>query len=26
VLGVSKRTIEGDWTMARAWLMRELSR
>src|SRR5580658_6005132 len=25
VLGVSKRTIEGDWTMARAWLMRELS-
>jgi RNA polymerase sigma factor (TIGR02999 family) len=26
VLGVSKRTVEGDWTMARAWLMRELSR
>jgi RNA polymerase sigma factor (TIGR02999 family) len=26
VLGVSKRTIEGDWTMARAWLMRELSK
>ena len=26
VLGVSKRTIEGDWTMARAWLFRELSR
>jgi RNA polymerase sigma factor (TIGR02999 family) len=26
VLGVSKRTIEGDWTMARAWLKRELSR
>jgi RNA polymerase sigma-70 factor, ECF subfamily len=25
-LGVSKRTVEGDWTMARAWLMRELSR
>jgi len=25
VLGVSKRTVEGDWTMARAWLMRELS-
>ncbi len=24
-LGVSKRTIEGDWTMARAWLRRELS-
>jgi RNA polymerase sigma factor (TIGR02999 family) len=26
VLGVSKRTVEGDWTMARAWLLRELSR
>jgi RNA polymerase sigma factor (sigma-70 family) len=26
VLGVSKRTVEGDWTMARAWLMRELTR
>jgi RNA polymerase sigma-70 factor, ECF subfamily len=26
VLGVSKRTVEGDWTMARAWLMRELSK
>lgn len=26
VLGVSKRTVEGDWTMARAWLFRELSR
>ena len=25
VLGVSKRTIEGDWTHARAWLRRELS-
>ena len=24
-LGVSKRTIEGDWTMARAWLRRELA-
>jgi RNA polymerase sigma factor (TIGR02999 family) len=24
-LGVSKRTIEGDWTMARAWLRRELT-
>lgn len=23
-LGVSKRTVEGDWTHARAWLMREL--
>jgi RNA polymerase sigma-70 factor, ECF subfamily len=23
-LGVSKRTIEGDWTFARAWLSREL--
>lgn len=25
-LGVSVRTIEGDWTHARAWLKRELSR
>lgn len=25
-LGVSKRTVEADWTMARAWLSRELSR
>lgn len=24
VLGVSKRTIEGEWTMIRAWLRREL--
>ena len=23
-LGVSKRTVEGDWTFARAWLIREL--
>jgi len=23
-LGVSKRTVEGDWTFARAWLSREL--
>ncbi len=26
VLGVSRRTVEGDWTHARAWLKRELSR
>ncbi len=26
ILGVSQRTIEGDWTHARAWLKRELSR
>jgi RNA polymerase sigma factor (TIGR02999 family) len=26
VLGVSQRTIEGDWTHARAWLKRELLR
>ena len=26
VLGVSKRTIESEWTMVRAWLRRELSR
>lgn len=25
-LGVSKRTVEGDWTHARAWLKRELHR
>ena len=25
VLGVSKRTVEGDWTFARAWLRRELA-
>lgn len=24
-LGVSKRTVEGDWTMARAWLRKKLS-
>jgi RNA polymerase sigma factor (TIGR02999 family) len=24
VLGVSKRTVEGEWTMVRAWLRREL--
>ncbi len=24
VLGVSKRTVESDWTMAKAWLRREL--
>ncbi len=24
-LGVSKRTIEGEWTMAKAWLRRELA-
>jgi RNA polymerase sigma factor (TIGR02999 family) len=24
-LGVSKRTVEGEWTMARAWLLRELT-
>jgi RNA polymerase sigma factor (TIGR02999 family) len=24
-LGLSKRTIEGEWTVARAWLRRELS-
>jgi RNA polymerase sigma factor (TIGR02999 family) len=26
VLGVSTRTVEGDWTMARTWLMRELTK
>lgn len=25
VLGVSKRTVENEWTMVRAWLRRELS-
>ncbi|MCB9525995.1 MAG: sigma-70 family RNA polymerase sigma factor [Myxococcales bacterium] len=25
VLGVSTRTVEGDWAMARAWLRRELT-
>ncbi len=25
VIGTSKRTAEGDWTVARAWLRRELS-
>jgi len=25
VLGVSKRTVESDWTMVRAWLRRELA-
>ena len=25
LLGVSKRTVEGDWTLARAWLYRELA-
>ena len=25
VLAVSKRTVESDWTMVRAWLRRELS-
>lgn len=25
VLGISKRTVESDWTMVRAWLRRELS-
>ncbi len=24
-LGVSKRTVEADWTMAKAWLRRELA-
>jgi RNA polymerase sigma factor (TIGR02999 family) len=26
VLGVSERTVRNDWTMAKAWLARELSR
>jgi RNA polymerase sigma factor (TIGR02999 family) len=25
IVGASKRTVEGDWTVARAWLRRELS-
>lgn len=25
VIGVSKRSVEGDWTVARAWLRRELA-
>jgi DNA-directed RNA polymerase specialized sigma24 family protein len=25
VLGISKRSAEGDWTVARAWLRRELA-
>ncbi|MBZ0113303.1 MAG: hypothetical protein K8J08_12650, partial [Thermoanaerobaculia bacterium] len=25
VLGVSRRSIEGDWTIAKAWLRRELA-
>jgi len=25
LLGLSKRTVEADWTHARAWLLRELS-
>ena len=25
VLGISKRTVEADWTMIRAWLRRELA-
>ncbi len=25
-LGTSKRTVEADWTVARAWLRRELAR
>ena len=25
VLGVSKRTVEADWTVGRAWLRRELA-
>ena len=24
LLGVSRRTVEGDWSMARAWLLREI--
>lgn len=24
IIGVSKRTVEGDWTMAKAWLKREM--
>ncbi len=26
VLGVSRRSVEGDWTIAKAWLRRELAR
>lgn len=26
VIGVSKRSVEGDWAVARAWLRRELAR
>jgi RNA polymerase sigma factor (sigma-70 family) len=26
ILGVSSRTVEGDWAHARAWLKRELAR
>ena len=26
VLGVSKRTVESEWTMVRAWLRRELTK
>ena len=26
VLNVSPRTVSGDWSMARAWLLRELSK
>jgi len=26
VLGVSKRTVEDDWTLAKAWLWREMNR
>ena len=25
VLGVSKRTVEAEWTMIRAWLRRQLA-
>ena len=25
VLGVSERTVKGDWTFAKAWLERELT-
>ena len=25
VLGISKRTVEADWTMIKAWLRRELA-
>ena len=26
VMGISKRSVEREWTMVRAWLRRELSR